>query len=241
MAEVRNGTVYGVGVGPGDPELLTLKAVRIIETSPVIAYLTSPQGDSQARDIAARWLTQQRQVPIVVSCQTDRTQANRAYDQAAVTLGAALEEGLDVAILCEGDPLFYGSFTYLFQRLGARFPCCVIPGISSVSAVAAVTGRPLATAAEAIGIVPGTAPEAVLRHALETWETVAIMKPGRHRPKLLHLLRETGRIKEAVYVEQATRPNQRIVTQVDILEATPGPYFALFLVTPRRIPSPSPR
>jgi precorrin-2/cobalt-factor-2 C20-methyltransferase len=227
-----SGTLYGVGVGPGDPELLTLKAVRILQTVPVIAYLAPPDSRSQARDIAARWLTgRQREVPIPVSCQADREPANRVYDEAALTLGRELEAGRDVAVLCEGDPLFYGSFTYLFQRLTERFPWVVIPGISSVSAVAAVTGRPLATGNERVVIIPATAGEEALRRALAEYDSIAIMKPGRQRPRIVELLKETGRLDAAVYVEQATRPEQRIVNRMAELEATPGPYFSLFLVT----------
>jgi precorrin-2/cobalt-factor-2 C20-methyltransferase len=226
------GTLYGVGVGPGDPELLTLKAVRLLQTVPVVAYLAPPDSRSQARDIAAPWLTgRQREIPIPISCQADRGPANRAYDEVALILAQELEVGRDAAVLCEGDPLFYGSFSYLFRRLAERFPCVVIPGISSVSAVAAVTGRPLATGNEQLAIIPATAGEEALRRALAGYDSVAILKPGRQRPRILELLRETGRLDEAVYVEQATRPEQYIVSRVAELEPLPGPYFALFLVT----------
>jgi precorrin-2/cobalt-factor-2 C20-methyltransferase len=225
------GCVYGVGVGPGDPELLTLKAVNIIEKTRVIAYLVSKQGRSQAREIVAQWLNGQREVPIPISCQTDRALANQAYDEAATILSEELTIGRDVAILCEGDPLFYGSFNYLFQRLGKQFPCTVIPGVNSVSAVAAVTGRSLAAGDERLAVIPATASAVALHKALSGYDNVAIMKPGRHRPQILQLLQETGRIGDAVYVEQATRPAQRIVPQVANLELTPGPYFAMFLVT----------
>jgi len=224
------GTLFGVGVGPGDPELLTLKAVRVIQSTPVIAYLTSDHGRSQAREIAAQWLDGQHEVPIPVACQTDRGPANRAYDQAAAMLGAALAGDQDVVFLCEGDPLLYGSFIYLWQRL-EQFPCAVIPGISSVGAAAAVAIRPLATGEERVAIVPGTAGVATLRRALIEYDSIAILKPGRRRPEIVQLLRETNRLTDAVYVEQATRQSQRIVTRVDELPATAGPYFALFLIT----------
>jgi precorrin-2/cobalt-factor-2 C20-methyltransferase len=225
------GTLYGVGVGPGDPELLTLKAVRILQSVPVVAYPAVPGGGSQARDIAAAWLTGQREVPIAVSCQADRGPALRAYDAAAVILAEALAAGQDAAVLCEGDPLFYGSFSYLLERLADRFPCIVIPGITSVSAVAAVSVRPLVSGDEAVCILPATADPATLRRALSEYPNVAILKPGRLRPRILDLLRDTGRLADAVYVEQATRTAQRIVTTVAELPATPGPYFALFLIT----------
>jgi precorrin-2/cobalt-factor-2 C20-methyltransferase len=225
------GRVYGVGVGPGDPELLTIKAVNIIEKTRVIAYLVSKEGRSQARDIVAQWLTGQREVPIPITCQTDRGLANQAYDEAAAILSEELSIGRDVAILCEGDPLFYGSFNYLFQRLGKQFPCTVIPGVSSIHAVAALTGRSLAAGDERLAVVPATASAVALHEALNGYDNVAIIKPGRHRPQILKLLQETGRMEDAVYVEQATKPTERIVSQVATLDPTPGPYFALFLVT----------
>lgn len=229
------GTLYGVGVGPGDPELLTLKAVRIIQAVPVIAYPATPQGNAQARDIAAQWLGRQREIPILMPCMLDREPVNHSYDEAGVTLGMELAAGRDVAILCEGDPLFYGSFSYLLQRLADRFRCVIIPGVNSVVAAAAVAGTPLITGNERLTVIPATRRDAVLRQALRDSDSIAILKPGRHRPRILELLRETGRATDAVYVEQATRAEQRIVRCIDDIPATPGPYFALFLVTRRSV------
>ncbi len=230
---MSSGTLYGVGVGPGDPELLTLKAARIVQTVAVIAYLAPPDSRPQARDIAAQWLTgQQRELPIPVSCRTDRRSAQRVYDAAAAALGEELHSGHDVAVLCEGDPLCYGSFTYLLQRL-ERFPCLVIPGVSSVNAVAAVAGRPLTAGAERLAVIPATAGEDAMRQALADYDSIVIMKPGRRRPQIVALLEQTGRLDDAVYVEQATRPEQRIVDRVGELDSVPGPYFSLFLVTRR--------
>ncbi len=224
------GTLYGVGVGPGDPELLTLKAARILQNVPVIAYPATPQGSAQARDIAAAWLTGKREIPITMPCMLDRGPVNQGYDAAAVVIAGELTAGHDVAILCEGDPLFYGSFSYLLQRLGDRFPCAVIPGINSVSAAAAAAAIPLITGEQRLTVIPATAGEAALRTALRDSDSVAILKPGRHRPRLLELLRETGRAQDTLYIEQASRPAERIVKSFAEIPATPGPYFALFLV-----------
>ncbi|MBK8509296.1 MAG: precorrin-2 C(20)-methyltransferase [Candidatus Competibacteraceae bacterium] len=225
-----SGTLYGVGVGPGDPELLTLKAVRILQSVPVVAYPATPQGSAQARDIAVQWLTGKREIPIAMPCMLDRGPVNEGYDEAATAIAKELTEGLDVAILCEGDPLFYGSFSYLLQRLADRFPCVVIPGINSVSAAAAAAAAPLITGEQRLTVIPATADDDVLRQTLLNSESVAILKPGRHRPRLLALLRETGRAKDTFYIEQASRPAQRIVKRFEEIPSTPGPYFALFLV-----------
>ena len=227
---MTTGTLYGVGVGPGDPELLTLKAVRILQNVPVVAYPATPQGSAQARDIAAQWLTGQREIPITMPCMLDRGPVNEGYDEAAVLIAEELGAGRDVAILCEGDPLFYGSFSYLLQRLGERFPCMVIPGINSVSAAGAAAATPLITGEQRLTVVPATAGDAVLRQTLLNSESVAILKPGRHRPRLLELLRETGRAEDTLYIEQASRPAERVIKHFADIPATPGPYFALFLV-----------
>ena len=225
-----SGTLYGVGVGPGDPELLTLKAVRILQSVPVVAYPATPQGSAQARDIAAEWLTGKREIPITMPCMLDRGPVNKGYDEAAVVIAEELATGRDVAILCEGDPLFYGSFSYLLQRLGDRFPCVVVPGINSVSAAAAAAATPLITGEQRLTVIPATAGDVELRHALLGSDSVAILKPGRHRPRLLELLRETGRADDVLYIEQASRSEERIVRRFEDIPATPGPYFALFLI-----------
>lgn len=224
------GTLYGVGVGPGDPELLTLKAVRILRSVPVVAYPATPQGSAQARDIAAQWLDGKREITIAMPCMLDRGPVNEGYDEAAIAIAEELTAGRDVAVLCEGDPLFYGSFSYLLQRLGDRFPCVVIPGINSVSAAAAAAAIPLITGEQRLTVIPATAGDEVLRRTLLDSDSVAILKPGRHRPRLLDLLRETGRADDVIYIEQASRTGQRIIEFFDEIPATPGPYFALFLV-----------
>jgi len=139
-------------------------------------------------------------------CMLDRGPVNKGYDEAAVVIAEELAAGRDVAILCEGDPLFYGSFSYLLQRLGDRFPCVVIPGINSVSAAGAAAATPLITGEQRLTVIPATAGDEALRQALLGSDSVAILKPGRHRPRLLELLRETGRTEDVLYIEQASRP-----------------------------------
>jgi precorrin-2/cobalt-factor-2 C20-methyltransferase len=228
--ERASGTLYGVGVGPGDPELLTLRAVRVLQSVPVVAYPATLQGSAQARDTAVQWLDGKREIPITMPCMLDRSSVNQSYDEAALIIAGELAARQDVAILCEGDPLFYGSFSYLLQRLGDRFPCVVIPGINSVSAAAAAAATPLITGEQQLTIIPATAGDEVLRLTLLNSDSVAILKPGRYRPRLLELLLETGRADDALYIEQASRAGQRIIESFEEIPATPGPYFALFLV-----------
>jgi precorrin-2/cobalt-factor-2 C20-methyltransferase len=131
------GTAYGMGVGPGDPELITLKAHRILRACPVVAYPAPDQGDSLTREIVAPHLPgEQTEIAIRIPMVSERFPAQAIYDQAADDIGAHLDAGRDTAILCEGDPFLYGSFMYLFARLAERFPVEVIPGVSSLTASA---------------------------------------------------------------------------------------------------------
>jgi precorrin-2/cobalt-factor-2 C20-methyltransferase len=163
--------------------------------------------------------------------QTDRGRANAAYDEAAAGLAEVLASGRDTVVLCEGDPLLFGSFAYLHQRLAKRFSCTVIPGITSLSGAAAVAATVVATGNDCLTIVPATAGEERLRRALREYDSVVVMKPGRHRPRILQALRETGRLEDTLYIEQATRRGERVIRRVADMAPTPGPYFALFLVT----------
>ncbi len=226
-----NGTFIGVGVGPGDPELLTLKAIRVIETASLVAFPANRKGYSRARQIVAAWLGSQRELPMPMHFDLDRADAKRAYGEAARAIRQTLAQGLDVAALCEGDPLFYGSFIHLREAIGRDVPCRVVPGICSVHAAAASSLSPLGTGDAAIVVVPGTAPTERIEAALREYDTVAILKPGRHRQRILDALDSSGRIGETVYVEAATQNGERIVRDPSTLGGAPGPYFALFLVT----------
>ena len=138
-----SGTLYGLGIGPGDPELITLKALRLLRAAPVVAYPAPEAGDSLARAIVAPHLTGgQAELAIRMPLVPGKFPATEVYEAAEVELGTHLEAGRDVAALCEGDPFFYGSFMYLFSRLAARFPVQVVPGVSSLTACAAALGAP---------------------------------------------------------------------------------------------------
>ena len=140
-----SGTLYGLGIGPGDPELITLKALRVLGASPVVAYPAPEHGESLARRIVASHLTgEQIEIAIRMPMVSSRFPAQEVYDRAVAEIGRHLEADRDVAVLCEGDPFFYGSFMYLFARMAERFPVEVVPGVSSLTACAAVLGAPLA-------------------------------------------------------------------------------------------------
>lgn len=229
------GRFIGVGVGPGDPELLTLKAARMIESADVVAYLAGESGSSQAKQIAQIAMDQRinclADIVILMPMATDRSAANQAYDEGAQRIQKALNAGHNVVFLCEGDPLFFGSFTYLMERLEAQFTVDVIPGISSIHAAAAAIKHPLTLLKESFAVVSGRHTEAQIQKALENHDSVVIMKAGRARPKILAALERTSRLQDAKYLEYVGRDNERIVTDVARLPCEAGPYFSLFIIT----------
>ncbi len=223
------GTVHGVGVGPGDPELMTLKAFRLISGAEVVAYPILEASESFARSVAAKVMSPAvREIPITVPMTTRRAPAQAAFDRGSDAIATELEADRDVVVLCEGDPLFYGSFMYLHSRLSGRFRVEVVPGVNSVTACAAALGRPLVARNEALTIIPGTLPEADLEHRIAGAEAVAIMKVGRHLEKIRRVLARLGRAETAGYIERATLANQKVLP---LGEAPgPAPYFSMILV-----------
>jgi precorrin-2/cobalt-factor-2 C20-methyltransferase len=226
---MAQGTLYGLGVGPGDPELITLKALRILKSCPVLAYPAPEAGDSLARAIAATHLPgNQEEIVIRMPLDGGRGPMEAAYDRAAMTVAAHLDEGRDVAALCEGDPFFYGSFMYLFGRLAASYPVEVVPGVSSLLAGPAALGTPLAAHDDTLLVIPATLPEETLRARLEGVDAAVIIKVGRHLDKLRRTLDGLGLTANAHYIEHATMADERISSLADA--PSRAPYFSLVVV-----------
>jgi precorrin-2/cobalt-factor-2 C20-methyltransferase len=227
---MRSGTIYGVGVGPGDPELITLKALRVLRAAPIVAYPAPLDGDSFARALVAQFLTgAQREIAIRIPMRPERFPAREVYDQAARTIGDEAAAGRDVAILCQGDPFFYGSFMYLFARLAVRFPVEIVPGVSSLTTCAAASRQPLAAREETLTVIPATLDAAALECRLAGAEAAAIIKLGRHFAKVRDVLVRLGLAERAHYVERASLPDQRILPLAEI-DAAAVPYFAMILL-----------
>lgn len=224
------GTLYGVGVGPGDPELMTVKAWRLISTAPVIAYLAANGGASTARDIAKPFLPEDAfELAIDMPMRVEREPGEAAYDKGAAAITEHLRAGRDVVVLCEGDPFFYGSFIYIFARLAKDYETIVVPGVSSISASAAAIGRPLAARDQVLKVVPATLEPDRLRHELAAAESVAIIKVGRHFGKVREILSGLDLIPHSIAIEKVTREEQRISKVADI-EGDTLPYFTTILV-----------
>jgi precorrin-2/cobalt-factor-2 C20-methyltransferase len=223
------GRLYGIGVGPGDPELLTLKALRVLRAASVVAYPAPETGASFARTIVAQWLDRgQREIAIRFPMRPGPP-PDAIYDEAAARLATVLDQGDDIAFLCQGDPLFYGSFAGVYLRLAPRYPVTIVPGVSSLTACAAAAGLPLAQRAATLSVIPATLAEDELARRLADSEIAAIIKIGRHFAKLRRVLDRLGLLDSAVYIERATLPNQR-VAPLAAIDPAEVPYFAMALV-----------
>ncbi|MFK0191345.1 precorrin-2 C(20)-methyltransferase [Kitasatospora sp. NPDC090308] len=229
------GRLYGVGVGPGDPSLVTVRAAELIGKADVIAYHCARHGRSHARAIAERYLTgsqleERLMYPVTVET-TDHPGGYRGalddfYQEAAARLAAHLDAGRDVVVLAEGDPLFYGSYQHMHKRLAHRYPTEVVPGVTSISAAAARLGTPLVEAEEILTIIPGTLPEEELAARLAATDSAVVMKLGRTFPAVRRALERTGRLADARYVERATMDGERTGALAEI-DPESVPYFSV--------------
>jgi precorrin-2/cobalt-factor-2 C20-methyltransferase len=234
------GRLYGLGLGPGDPELLTLKALRVLLEVSVVAYPAPQDGNSFARSIVARWIGgHQREIAIYFPMRPGPAPIS-IYDDAASRLAAELDTGCDVAFLCQGDPLFYGSFANVFTRLAGRYHIEIVPGVSSLTACAAAARHPLVSRDDTLVVIPATLDEDELAARLGGIESAAIIKLGRHIAKVCRVLNRLHLLGDAVYVEHASLGNQR-VKPLSCVGSDSAPYFSMALVydrsrTWRRVP-----
>lgn len=228
------GILYGLGVGPGDPELITLKALRLLQACPVLAWPAPEEGPSLARSIVEEHLPGgQTEIAIRMPMSVARFPAQEVYDRAAEEMAGHLSAGRDVAVLCEGDPFFYGSFMYLFGRMVDRFPVRVVPGVSSMMACSAVLDAPLAARNDVLTVLPAPIDESRLEAALATADAAAILKLGRHFAKVRAVLDRLGLIERARYVERATMGEQQRILPVPAVDPETVPYFSMILVHAR--------
>jgi precorrin-2 C20-methyltransferase/precorrin-3B C17-methyltransferase len=239
-----SGRLYGVGLGPGDPELVTVKAARLIASADVVAYHAARHGRSNARAIAEAYFRPgQIEEALIYPVTTGTTDhpggyqgaIDEFYTASAARLAVHLDAGRDVVVLAEGDPFFYGSYMHMHKRLADRYETVVVPGVTSVSAAAAVLGRPLVERDEVLTVLPGTLPPGELAARLAATDSAAVMKLGRTFGGVRDALEASGRLAEAWYVERATTDRQRTGRLSDV-DPSSVPYFSLALV-PSRAPS----
>jgi precorrin-2/cobalt-factor-2 C20-methyltransferase len=224
------GRLYGVGVGPGDPELLTLKALRLLRAAPVIAYQSATDKQSIARAIVSQYLTgEQIEVAYHLPRALEPEKAKDIYDREVAPIAEHLAAGRDVVVLCEGDPFFYGSFMYVFTRLSEEYQTEVVPGVSSLMACAVSLGVPFTYYNDILTVLPAPLPAEELTTKLLTTDAAAIMKLGRHFTKVRDILHKIGLASRALYIERATTAHQRIVP-IDEVDPAEVPYFAMIVI-----------
>jgi precorrin-2 C20-methyltransferase/precorrin-3B C17-methyltransferase len=233
-----SGRFYGVGLGPGDPELITLKAARLIGEADVVAYHAGVNKQSYARGIAAGLIRdgvieEELRYPVTTGA-TDHPGGYAGaladfYEESAARLATHLAAGRTVVLLAEGDPLFYGSYMYMHDRLSADYPTEVVPGVPAFVAATAATASPLVRQTDVLTVLPGTLPEAELARRLADTDGAIIMKLGRTFPAVRRALASAGRLAHAVYIERASHPEQRWMSVADVDE-TSVPYLSLIVV-----------
>jgi precorrin-2 C20-methyltransferase/precorrin-3B C17-methyltransferase len=234
-SSTRPGTLYGVGLGPGDPELVTIKAARLIGAADVVAYHSARHGRSIARAIAEPYLRgdqieEQLVYPVTTEVVEDYQRAiDDFYADAAARLAAHLDAGRDVVLLAEGDPLFYGSYMHMHKRLAGRFRAEVVPGVTSVAGAAAALGQPLVERDEILTVLPGTLPRDVLAERLRDTDSAAVMKLGRTFGNVRGAFEDAGKLDRARFVERATTAGQRTGALADV-DPESVPYFSIAIL-----------
>lgn len=230
----RYGTLYGIGVGPGDPELITLKAVNALKGVDVVFAAASTKNDfSLAQGIAAPHLRPGTEVVRLDFPMTrDQEVLDAAWAANAATVAGILAQGRSAAFLTLGDPMTYSTFGYLLRTLNgllAEIPVTVIPGVTSYQAAAAHTGRVLAESGESLTILSGVAPEEELEAALRVADSAVILKAYKTMPVLRRVLTRLGLAERAVFVTRLGHEGEEVITGLDNVPERPS-YFSLLLV-----------
>ncbi|MGA1803150.1 precorrin-2 C(20)-methyltransferase [Rhizobium sp. HT1-10] len=238
MTPLSTGRLIGVGTGPGDPDLLTVKAVKALEQADVVAYFAKAGRHGNGRTVVDGLLRSDVTLlplyyPVTTEIDKHHDDYKRLitafYDASAELVAAHLKDGRTVAILSEGDPMFYGSYMHLHVRLAHRHPTEVIPGITAMSGCWSLAGMPIVQGDDVLSVLPGTMDEDELARRLADTEAAVIMKVGRNLPKIRRALAASGRLHHAVYVERGTMKNQS-VTEMVARDDREAPYFSLILV-----------
>jgi len=235
---MTRGRLYGIGLGPGDPELLTVKAVRLIQSAAVVGYFAKAGRRGNAREIVDRWMTgSAEELPLYYPMTTEHAFDSPVYvsvlaafyENAVATIGAHLDAGRDVALLSEGDPLFYGSFMHLYMRLRARYPVTLVPGVMGMAGCWAAAAEPMTWGDDTLLVVPGTLPLEALIERLRGTDAAVIMKLGRNFGKVRLAVQEAGLLDRAIYVERGTMADEVVMRLADRIESE-APYFSLILI-----------
>jgi precorrin-2/cobalt-factor-2 C20-methyltransferase len=231
-------TIYGVGLGPGDPELMSVKAARLIGSAQVIAHFRKPGRAGNARTLVEGMLAPSvvevaMEYPVTTEIAIDDPAYNESlrefYDDCVQRLLVHTGAGRDVMVLCEGDPFLYGSFMHLHSRLDGHAPVVVVPGISGMSGCWTASGRPITFGDDVLSVVPATLDEASLRERFRSIDALVVMKLGRNLPKVRRALAAAGLAERAYYVERGTMADQKVMRLSDKTDDE-APYFSMILI-----------
>lgn len=237
-AQPGRGRLFGIGTGPGDPELLTLKAVRVLRESPVVAWFCKRGGAGRARTSCLDYISEAHiEEPLMYPVTTElphgsteyRQRIEAFFDEASRRLADHLDTGRDVAVLNEGDAFFYGSFMHVFMRLRANYDATVVPGVGSIMACGALLPRPLAMRDDVLTVVPGTMDDEALTRSLQSGKAVVIMKVGSNLARIRSVAERLGLADQAWYVEQASMPDERMLPLSETGDRK-APYFSTVLI-----------
>ncbi len=238
MKSAQHGTLYGIGLGPGDPELVTLKAARLIAAAPVFAHFRKRGRPGHARTIATELISKhsvESAFEYPITTEADFREGvyidaiREFYEQCAQTLKQHLDGGHDVALLCEGDPFFYGSFLHMYDRIKASHHVVVVPGITGMSGCWTAADTPITYGDDVMTVLPGTLAQADLTARLMSTDAAVIMKVGNNLEKIRAAIHAAGRLAEAIYVERGTMQGQKVMPLSD-LGPDAAPYFSIILV-----------
>ncbi|MBX9457197.1 MAG: precorrin-2 C(20)-methyltransferase [Rhizobium sp.] len=238
MSAVSTGRLIGVGTGPGDPELLTVKAVKAIGSADVLAWFAKEGRRGNGRGIVEGMVRESViELPLYYPVTTEIHRAQPEYvdqvtgfyEASTTAIAGHLDAGRTVVVLSEGDPLFYGSYMHLHVRLAKRYAADVIPGVTAMSGCWSQAGLPIVQGDDVLSVLPGTMDEDQLVRRLNDTEAAVIMKVGRNLPKIRRALAETGRINDAIYVERGTMANTRMMPLASKADDD-APYFSIVLV-----------
>ncbi|NNM57592.1 precorrin-2 C(20)-methyltransferase [Acidocella sp.] len=236
------GRLFVLGLGPGDPDLMTVKAARMIAAAPVVAFFAKQGRKGHARsmvdgqmrhDVEELRLEYPFTTEVAVEDPRYLTGMNEFYEVCAERLRAPLQTGRDVTLLCEGDPFLYGSAMYLFDRLRTECHAEIVPGVPGMSGCWSRANLPMTHGDDVLSVLPGTLDEESLLACLKLCDAAVLIKVGRNLPKICRVLRAAGLFERAVYVERGTMAGEHIVKLAE-REDGPAPYFSMVLVPGRR-------
>ncbi len=235
---MKSGTLYGVGLGSGDPELMTLKAARILRDTRYISYFSKGGKTGHARSIMTGHITDEHEeMPLVYPVTTEypvtdaryETLIGNFYEESCARIAELLSAGEDVAVLCVGDPFFYGSFMHLYRRLAGKFPCQVVAGVTAMSGCWTAAGVPITWGDDVLTVLPATLPADELLAKLQATDAAVIMKLGKGFSKARRAIIEAGMLARATYVEYGTMEKEKILPLSEKIDDH-APYFSLITI-----------